>query len=403
MFKALTAYHLPASCMPDAAQLAEHLAAATFAPCGPTQALSVGFAPPRGQEHGALVEWVGGHAILQLKYEQRLLPGSVVADKVAEMAKKLEADSGRKPGAKRRRELKDEALLELLPQAFTRQTSLRIWIAPKLELLVLESTSTGKLDAALSVLVKAVTGLAPEPLQTAESPAACMKAWLMDGVAPTGFGIGRQTELRSSDVQAATVRYSRHGLEGPDVQQHLVAGKEVRRLALNWKDRLDFVLNEKLQLLSIKADGGIFEADADAAQQDPFDADMMLATSELSELIPALLEGLGGRVDGLGAGTMAGTGAVEAEAEAETGTGPNTQTMPQSDQTSAPAPGSADDDLYGQAVALVLANKRPSISLIQRHLRIGYNRAACLLEEMEKKGVVSAMSSDGSRELLKAA
>ncbi|RZT95339.1 DNA translocase FtsK [Rivibacter subsaxonicus] len=58
------------------------------------------------------------------------------------------------------------------------------------------------------------------------------------------------------------------------------------------------------------------------------------------------------------------------------------------------------DPMYDQAVAIVLQNKRASISLVQRHLRIGYNRAARLLEQMEKSGVVSAMASNGNREII---
>jgi S-DNA-T family DNA segregation ATPase FtsK/SpoIIIE len=58
------------------------------------------------------------------------------------------------------------------------------------------------------------------------------------------------------------------------------------------------------------------------------------------------------------------------------------------------------DALYDEAVAIVLKNRRASISLVQRHLRIGYNRAARLLEQMEKSGVVSAMQSNGNRDIL---
>ena len=58
------------------------------------------------------------------------------------------------------------------------------------------------------------------------------------------------------------------------------------------------------------------------------------------------------------------------------------------------------DPMYDQAVAIVLQNKKASISLVQRHLRIGYNRAARLLEQMEKSGLVSAMATNGNRDLL---
>jgi len=58
------------------------------------------------------------------------------------------------------------------------------------------------------------------------------------------------------------------------------------------------------------------------------------------------------------------------------------------------------DPLYDQAVEIVVKTRRPSISLVQRHLRIGYNRAARLIEAMEKAGLVSPMQGNGNREVL---
>lgn len=58
------------------------------------------------------------------------------------------------------------------------------------------------------------------------------------------------------------------------------------------------------------------------------------------------------------------------------------------------------DPLYDQAVEIVIKTRRPSISLVQRHLRIGYNRAARLIEQMEKSGVVTPMSANGNRDVI---
>ncbi|OGT04782.1 MAG: cell division protein FtsK [Gallionellales bacterium RBG_16_57_15] len=58
------------------------------------------------------------------------------------------------------------------------------------------------------------------------------------------------------------------------------------------------------------------------------------------------------------------------------------------------------DPLYDQAVEIVVKSRRASISLVQRHLRIGYNRAARLIEQMEAAGIVSAMQGNGNREVL---
>jgi S-DNA-T family DNA segregation ATPase FtsK/SpoIIIE len=62
--------------------------------------------------------------------------------------------------------------------------------------------------------------------------------------------------------------------------------------------------------------------------------------------------------------------------------------------------GGEKDPLYDQAVEVVLKNRKASISLVQRHLKIGYNRAARLVEDMENAGLVSSMSSSGQREIL---
>jgi DNA segregation ATPase FtsK/SpoIIIE, S-DNA-T family len=63
-------------------------------------------------------------------------------------------------------------------------------------------------------------------------------------------------------------------------------------------------------------------------------------------------------------------------------------------------PSGEADPMYDQAVAVVLQHRRASISLVQRHLRIGYNRAARLLEQMEKSGLVSNMATNGNRDIL---
>jgi S-DNA-T family DNA segregation ATPase FtsK/SpoIIIE len=73
------------------------------------------------------------------------------------------------------------------------------------------------------------------------------------------------------------------------------------------------------------------------------------------------------------------------------------------DEEGGDAEGNSDaesDPLYDQAVDIVLKNKRASISLVQRHLRIGYNRSARLIEAMEKAGLVSSMDGRGGREVI---
>jgi S-DNA-T family DNA segregation ATPase FtsK/SpoIIIE len=69
-------------------------------------------------------------------------------------------------------------------------------------------------------------------------------------------------------------------------------------------------------------------------------------------------------------------------------------------ETGGSEPDGEADPLYDQAVEIVLKSRRASISLVQRHLRIGYNRAARLIEQMERSGLVSSMATNGNREVL---
>jgi len=66
--------------------------------------------------------------------------------------------------------------------------------------------------------------------------------------------------------------------------------------------------------------------------------------------------------------------------------------------------GAGEDDesdaLYDEAVNFVTESRKASISAVQRKLRIGYNRAARMIETMERAGVVTEMGSNGSREVL---
>ena len=297
MFRHLITYRIGADCALDLAAVAEALAKEPFQACAPTQPLSVGWAPPRGIEHGALVEAVDGHWLLQLKREQRLLPSSVVADRVDELAEQVEEQTGRKPGKKARKDLKEQAVHELLPRAFTRQSETLVWVATEQRLLMVDAGSTSRADEVVTLLIQAIPGLSLQLVQTAESPAACMAAWLMDGVTPLGFQIEREAELKGSDEQKPVVRYGRHPLDIDEVRAHLTAGKMPTRLALSFRERVSFTLTDGLAIKSIKFLDLAFEGRAEASGDEAFDADLALATGELALLLPALFEGLGGEHD----------------------------------------------------------------------------------------------------------
>ena len=192
MFKNLILFRIGPDWNPGVATLEAGLDKNRFVPCGPTQQKALGWVEPRGEAGGALVESVGGHWLLKLLTEQRVVPASAVKQRVDEIVAHIEQTTGRKPGKKEQKELKEQALHELLPRAFTRQSATRVWIAPQQRLLVVDAGSQGKADEVTTLLVKEFEGLALSLIQTAVSPAAAMTDWLGTGEAPDGFSIDRE-------------------------------------------------------------------------------------------------------------------------------------------------------------------------------------------------------------------
>jgi recombination associated protein RdgC len=292
MFKQLSAYRLAPGGLPGHAAISAGLDKARFAPCAPTQPVSMGWVAPRGDEHAPLLESVAGQWLAQLRIEQRLLPGSVVRDRTLARAAQIEREIGRKPGKRALRELKDEATFELLPQAFTKQATVLVWIDPAAGWLLTDAGSQARIDATLTALVQAAEGLAPMALHTELSPPVAMRDWLASGEPPRGFSVDRDCELKAPDETRAVVRYTRHALDPADLKRHLDAGMMPSKLALTWGDRVSFVLTDALQLKRIALLDVVMDGHADAG----FDADVALATGELKRLLPELLDALGGLV-----------------------------------------------------------------------------------------------------------
>ena len=296
MFKNVMVYRIGPAWAMTLEQLEERLQAARFAECGLTQEKSVGWTPPRGEAHGVLVESIGNQWILKLMMESKMVPSTVIARKVKERAQQIEAATGRKPGKKEMKELKEEARLTLMPMAFTKQASVVVWINPSERLLVIDAASQGKADEVLTCLAKSMDGLGAMQMQTTISPVAAMSDWLLSQEPPAGFSVDRECELKASDDSKAVVRYSRHALDIEEVQQHITRGKLPTRLAMTWEGRVSFVLTETFQIKKLSFVEGVFQDHSSSSKDDRFDADAAIATGEIAKLIPDLLGALGGEL-----------------------------------------------------------------------------------------------------------
>jgi recombination associated protein RdgC len=297
VFKNLMIYRLVSGWPSLVEPLEEALGKSRFVECGASQEKSVGWVEPRGHVHGPLVEVVGGQWLLKLMMEVKVVPGSVVKRKVQDQLDHIEATTGRKPGKKEKREISEDARLALLPMAFSKQSSVQVWVDPKAGLLLTDAGSSAKADEVMTWLIKAVDGLVVQLVSTQTSPSSAMALWLSTKEAPPDFSVDRECELKAADESRAVVRYTRHALDTDEVAQHIAMGKMPTRLALTWSDRVSFVLTEGLQLKKLAFLESVFEGAASSpgdVKDDNFDADVAIATGELRKLIPDLIEALGG-------------------------------------------------------------------------------------------------------------
>jgi recombination associated protein RdgC len=299
LFKNIVVYRIGAGWTPPPMELLEaELQRLGFQPCTPTQERSSGWVPPRGEEHGPMVESVAGQWILKLAVERKSVPAGAVRAELEARCKAIEAERGRKPGRKEKSEIKDEIVLTFLPRAFSKKSSHMLWLDVANRAVVVAAGSVKAAEPVIKQLVDVMADLKHvlplAPLSTSVAPATAMAEWLATRQAPEGFTIDRDLELRNSGEDKSVVRYARHSLELDEIGQHIEQGKLPVHLALTWNERVSFVLTEQLAIRKIDIRG----AEDAPKGEDGFDADAAIATGELSGLLPQLLASLGGEVGG---------------------------------------------------------------------------------------------------------
>lgn len=372
-FKSASIYRLPVNWGATAEALEQRFAARPILACGAMDSISRGWSEPAND--GRYVVSVAGHLVVALTVEKKNLPGSVVNELAAAKAREIEAMQGYKPGRKQMREIKEAALHELLPRAFSVRRRILAWIDPVGGWLVIDTPSPSRAEEVLDALRDTLEEFPVKMLRTNLSPVSVMCAWLAAGKASREtFSIDSDCKLYAVSDSNASVRYTHHALDGKDVQDHLAAGKLPEALGMTFDDRVSFILTEKgvmkrLAFLDVVKEEAREKAESNDLQ---FEADVAIMTGEMSRLITELVEALGGE---------APADLVDSVKDAPYGEGDE------------------NDPLYEKAVLIVTQTGRPSTAMIQRHLRIGYNRAARLLEQMERSGILTPMNSNGVREI----
>lgn len=293
MFSNAIIYKLGAMTDGGIAAVEEAMKADEFHPCGSSQEKSVGWVPPRGQEHGAFIESVQGHHIARLVIETKSVPASELAKAVDARCAQIEATTGRKPGKKERREIKDDAKQALLPQAFPKRKDVRVWIDVQAARVVLDTASQSVADDVVTQLAR--IGFVVLHINTVKSAGTFMFNTLLgneDDNVFQNFALGRECELQAFDESKARATFKNHPLDGDDVCDHIKQGKSVTKLGLTFKNG-SFVMTDGFVLKKIDL---IWE-EPKSEGDDAFDADVFVTTKVLGDAITNLIASLGGELE----------------------------------------------------------------------------------------------------------
>lgn len=347
-----------------------------------TQELSVyGFVAPFS---AALVETAlapsGEYLLIAAKKTERILPGSVIRDELKKKVDEIEAEQLRKVYKKERDQIKDDIIQAFLPRAFLRHKVTHALIMPAAGLILVDTSSPRAAEDLLSTLREVLGTLPVRPLTTKIAPVATMTDWVKVQKAADDFFVLDECELRDTHEEGGTVKCKREDLTSEEIQLHLATGKLVTKLALAWKDKFSFMLDDKLIIKRLRFEDLL----QDQAEQDGGDdahgqlvASLTIMAGTFAEFIPALLESLGGEEVPQGFGEAADSSGDFDELEEQ-----------------------IQKDLQA-ATDFVRESGRASISAIQRKFLWGYNRAARMIESLEAAGVITPMDSHGHREVIR--
>jgi len=249
-FRNLTFFRFPAS--HDFSRLDDLLPEAALKPVGPLELSSSGFIAPFGRGEEALSHRVGAAVWLTVGSENKILPGSVVNDLLAQKVLEIEDKEGRKLGGRARKRLKDDLLHELLPRAFVKSGRTDALLDLEHGFLAVDTSSRKNGEAVASEIRRAMGSFPAIPPNAEVAPRSVLTGWIAGEPLPEGLSLGEECELKDAMDGGAVVKAQNQELLSDEIAKHLEAGKQVTRLALVLDDHVSFVLGEDLVVRKLK-------------------------------------------------------------------------------------------------------------------------------------------------------
>lgn len=295
-FKNVRLYCLTQPFENSAEELETKLAEKLFHPCSSHDVSKYGWVSPLGREGEMLTHALGDYIMICAQKQDRLLPASVINDATEEKVAELEQRQGRKIYRKEKRQIKDDVFVSLLPRAFTRNQQTFAYIAPKDNLIVINTGSAPKAEELLNLLRESLGSLPVALPDSKRAPSDVMTRWLKEQHASDNFQIDEDCELYNPTDGSNIIRCKGQDLYSDEIQSHLAAGKQVKNLGVTWNSLLNCIISDELTVKRLRFEGMKEETSNEeiesAAQK--FDQEFAVMTLELSDFFKALFNAFGG-------------------------------------------------------------------------------------------------------------
>ena len=259
------------------------------------QLVSTGWVPPYTDSEQLFYQG-NSFVLIRMRKEERILPNQVIADHMAERIERLEKTLDRKIRGKEKLDIRDNVVMELTPQAFTKSSYINVLIYPAESLMIVGSSSGSAVDVCTSLLRETLGSLPVIPIKTKHVPSSIFLRWLKrTRKLPEKLELGASATLQNDEDKSASITLKHQDLFSDDFER-AYDGRVVSKVALYWAESVGFTLDEELTFTKLKFEDLNAEddkqEDLDAAGL--FDASVHYIALELASVVKATVDAFGG-------------------------------------------------------------------------------------------------------------